>query len=297
MYHRVLETTDPLLPTEPDAQRFAAEMDVVRSVGSVLPLSEAVERWKIGDLPPRALSITFDDGYANNLTVAARVLKERNLPATVFVATAYVGGGRMWNDTLIEAVRMAQDHIDLSDVRLPKLAVRSVAEKRAAIQTILGALKYLPPDERSARAEDIAARVGLPPQSLMMSEEQIRQLGSHGIEVGAHTVTHPILKSVPTEQARREIVESRSTLQAIVQAPVTLFAYPNGGPNRDYDARHVELVRAAGYSAAVSTAWGAVRAGTDRYQMPRLLPWDRGPLRYAARLLRVYWEPDAEAAT
>ena len=72
---------------------------------SVLPLADGVERLYDGTLPASALAVTFDDGYADNLAVAAPLLRKHGVPATLFIATGYVDGGAMWNDIVIEAFR------------------------------------------------------------------------------------------------------------------------------------------------------------------------------------------------
>jgi peptidoglycan/xylan/chitin deacetylase (PgdA/CDA1 family) len=118
----------------------------------------------------------------------------------------------------------------------------------------------------------------------MMTSDQVRALHAAGMEIGAHTVTHPILAEVTDERARHEIAVSRSRLQAIIGAPVRLFAYPNGIPRRDYYAEHAALARELGFDAAVSTAWGAARAGDDPYQIPRFTPWDRADWRFGLRI-------------
>jgi peptidoglycan/xylan/chitin deacetylase (PgdA/CDA1 family) len=133
------------------------------------------------------------------------------------------------------------------------------------------------------------------PTDLMMSEAQIRELHGLGIEIGAHTITHPILCRIDPAAARREIGASREILQGITGASIPLFAYPNGRPYDDYDGTHVEIVRSCGFAAAVSTAWGAATRRSDRYQLPRLMPWDKTALRFAARLLRARRELSATA--
>src|SRR5262245_10631610 len=141
IYHRVLPEPDPILADEPDARTFAAQMDVLRDVCHVLPLAEGVERLQRGSLPPRAVCITFDDGYANNCEVAAPILAARKLPATVFVATGFIGSGRMFNDTVIESVRCAGERLDLTDLELGTHALPDAAARRRVIDTILRALK------------------------------------------------------------------------------------------------------------------------------------------------------------
>ena len=119
----------------------------------------------------------------------------------------------------------------------------------------------------------------------MLSAPQVKELIRRGIDVGAHTVSHPILTRVDDVTARREILASKATLEEVTGAPVELFAYPNGQPQRDYLRRHVDMVREAGFSAAVSSAWGACHAGSDRFQLPRMKPWETSSVGFVGRLL------------
>jgi peptidoglycan/xylan/chitin deacetylase (PgdA/CDA1 family) len=107
IFHRVLPKADPLFPDEVDAERFDHICAWVRQWFNVLPLPDAARRLREGSLPPRALAITFDDGYADNFDVALPILQRHGLVASFFVATGFIDGGRMWNDTLIESVRRA----------------------------------------------------------------------------------------------------------------------------------------------------------------------------------------------
>lgn len=107
IFHRVLRQPDPLFPGEMYAQRFDAVCRWLAAWFNVLPLDQAVSRLKAGSLPARAACITFDDGYADNHEVAASILGRHGLSATFFIATGFLDGGRMWNDTVIESVRQA----------------------------------------------------------------------------------------------------------------------------------------------------------------------------------------------
>jgi peptidoglycan/xylan/chitin deacetylase (PgdA/CDA1 family) len=297
IYHRVLATPDPLLPTEPSAAEFAAQMDLVKSLCHVLPLGEAIERLLSGTLPPRALCVTFDDGYANNRSVAAPILAQRRLPATVFVATGFIGRGRMWNDTVIESVRRAGAELDLARLGLGCYRLSDDVSKRRAIDEILGALRYKEFETRRAAVATIAECVGHAlPNDLMMTEQHIKELPSFGIEVGAHTIEHPILAQIDGERAWQEVAGSKAVLEEITGRQVSMFAYPNGRPRRDYDRSHVEMVRKAGFEAAVSTAWGAAGPRADRHQIPRSRPWEKSPLRFAARLLATYRQQQVATA-
>jgi peptidoglycan/xylan/chitin deacetylase (PgdA/CDA1 family) len=123
------------------------------------------------------------------------------------------------------------------------------------------------------------------PDNLMMTSDQVRMLHASGMEIGGHTVNHPILASTEDSAASAEIANGKEMLEGIIRGPVRFFAYPNGKPVRDYLPHHPGMVKRLGFDAAVSTAHGAVRAGSDVYQLPRFTPWDRGGrLRFALRM-------------
>ncbi len=288
IFHRVLPQADPLFDDIPDAARFEEQMRWVGRWFNVLPLAEAVARLDAKSLPARALAITFDDGYADNATVAAPLLKRLGLSATFFVTTGILGGGRMWNDTVIEALRRAPaGPLDLSPLGLGCLQLADAPSRRAGIEQVIGAIKRRPYAERLDLVQRIAHTVGMAlPDDLMMSAEQVRSLRALGMDVGGHTVTHPILRSLDDVAAELEIARGRDDLMQITGAPVELFAYPNGVPGADYDARHVAMARRCGFAAAVSTAHGAAARGADLFQLPRFTPWDRSAARYALRMAR-----------
>ena len=160
IFHRVLAEPDPLFPQEVDRPRFDLICGWIRYWFNVLPLDEAAARLKERTLPPRAMAITFDDGYEDNASVALPVLQRHGLPATFFVATGFLDGGRMWNDTVIEAIRRtAKATLDLRDVSAGSFGSYDVATaeaKRSAIGHILLKAKYLPPAERHAFGETLA---------------------------------------------------------------------------------------------------------------------------------------------
>lgn len=286
IFHRVLPEPDPLFPGVPDAARFQAQMHWIKTWFNVLALPEAVERLRAGDLPARAAAITFDDGYADNATVALPILKRLELPATFFIAAGYLDGGRMFNDTVIESIRRARGpELDLTRWGLGRHEIADDACRRRAIDRLLGTLKYLDPREREDKAAALAQAAGTElPRDLMLTTDQVRALAAAGMTIGAHTVSHPILSRVAEPEARAEMGEGRERLEAITGRRVALFAYPNGKPGTDYTGTHVRLAREAGFEAACSTGWGAATRRCDLFQIPRFTPWDRSGWRYALRL-------------
>ena len=287
IFHRVLDQVDPLFPGEPDVRRFDQILGWVGQWFRVMPLDRAVAQLREGRLPNRAAAITFDDGYADNATNALPLLQHHGMAATFFVATGFVDGGRMWNDTLIEAVRnSSREDCDLAALGLGRFSMRSHADRRNLIDQALGKIKYLPPAARFEALEQVQQAVtSWAKQTPMMTRAQVRALRDGGMQVGAHTRSHPILDSIPDDDAAFEIRSSKTDLESILGEAVTLFAYPNGKPGGDYAGRHVAMVRDAGYDAAVSTVPGACERSSDRFQLPRFTPWDRQRGRYAARML------------
>lgn len=285
-YHRVLPAVDALVPDEPDAALFAAQMDVVGKYCRVLPLPEAARRLGECSLPAGAACLTFDDGYENNLSVALPILEARGMTATIFIAVDAVERGIMWNDLLIEAMRRAGPAKVLEHFGLAKVDAEQDA---ATVLRVLEHLKYHPLERRWEQA--LACYRAHAPGALprcMLRREQLREVAERGHEVGAHTLTHPILSTLTPEQARAEIVGSyRRVADAAGRAPKS-FAYPNGRPDRDYGPAHVAMVRDAGFDLAVSTRWGCATKRSDRFQLPRCAPWNLLSRSYPLRLAKTY---------
>lgn len=298
IFHRVLAVRDPLFPEELDRQGFDAACAWLAAWFNVLPLDEAVVRLQAGSLPDRALAITFDDGYADNHDIALPVLQAHGLCATFFIATGFLDGGRMWNDTVVESMRgcLART-LMVGDLGLPgidALQLDTPASRRAAIDSLLGAIKYLPPDQRQAAVERVAERANTTlPTTLMMTSAQVKALADAGMQIGAHTVSHPILACLDDASALKQMQHSKSALEDLLGQPVRSFAYPNGRPGRDYLPRDAQLAHRAGFELAVSTAHGAARAGDDVFQLPRFTPWDRQRWAFGARMVQNLYNATA----
>jgi len=254
---------------------------------NVLPLDRAVELLKQGNLPSRAACITFDDGYADNHHIARPILQRHGLNATFFIATGFLDGGRMWNDTIIETARRSPlPLLNLSNLGLGCHPLGSIAQRQAAIAALIAQIKYQPFAERVAITEQLAHQAQVQaPNDLMMTSFEVKAMRQAGMVIGAHTVSHPILARLSDAQARDEIASSKRCLEQLLGERVGLFAYPNGKPGEDYSPANVEVVRALGFDAAVSTKWGTTTNDDDLFQIRRFTPWDQSRLRFGARLL------------
>ncbi len=247
-YHGVDPIQDPRLNFDGfqvPPEVFAAQLDHLKRHYTVRPLAEVVDGL-LGrcPLPPRAVAITFDDGYANNLAVAAPLLRARGLPATFFVTTGFLDGTHQpwWY-----RVRAAC---------LPAEAIRREA-----------ALKDLPAAQREVELAKLPA-TGPGPYAFL-DWAAARELVRQGFTVGPHTLTHPALARETPDVQRREIMESVRRVAEETGCAPDVFSYPYGG-DRAHDDAVAGWVRAAGCRAALTTAVGRARVGGDPFQLPRL---------------------------
>jgi len=286
-YHHVLEREDPLLPGAPSAERFERQLRRIRKYCNPLSLTEAVERLIAGNLPPRAAAVTFDDGYVDNLEIAAPLLRKYDIPAIVFVAVDALERGIMWNDIILEAVRLAPDKIDASAVGLGTLNIDE-SNRLGVLHTLIANVQYRPTKERMELSESLYA--GVTNKSLkrqMLRPDQLNELRGAGLDIGAHTLSHPILKTLDDAEALAEIEGSRSWIGDITGKPPSLFAYPKGKRGDDYDARHIEMVRSLGFLAAVSANWGCASRNSSLFELPRFKPWEDTDFGFSSRLCKA----------
>ena len=288
IFHRVLAEADPIFPNESTAARFDQQMTLLKNTFNVLPLHEAVAHLQADTLPARPACITFDDGYADNLTAATPILKKHGLHATFFIATAYLNGGRMFNDTIIEAIRRSPlSTLNLDEFGFGNFDIAGNVAKARAIAQILPHVKYLPLDTRervTARVVELA-QCGPLPDDLMMTTEQLKALHAAGMEIGGHTARHPILAKLDADAVRQEISAGKEFLEQTLHTRIRLFAYPNGKPGTDYLPEQAGIVRDLGFDAAVSTQWGSAHSSSDKFQLPRFTPWSPQPSRFIPMLL------------
>lgn len=284
LFHKVPRTANPLSPKEIDLAGFERVLATVSKLFCIIPLDDAVLALRAGNLPERAACITFDDGYADWLHGVVPVLEQYKAHATFFITSGQFSGLPMWNERILHAMSHApttQVALALPQSGLPELPTGQLAERTHALAVLEQHLKYLPSEERELQLQALenwagAAREAVPTMSLA----DLRAIHNKGFGVGSHTVTHPILSRCTPESALQEMVDSRVQLESIIGGKVTAFAYPNGVPQTDFGPEHIELVKRAGYTCALTTHWGAATGNTSVFQIPRFTPW--GPT--AARM-------------
>jgi peptidoglycan/xylan/chitin deacetylase (PgdA/CDA1 family) len=185
--------------------------------------------------------VTFDDGYRSVLTVAHGILSRYDIPAVAFVTTRAVEQRELlWFD----------------------------AEYRAGGEESVEAMKTMPFDEWHVRAHASTMRVGADDINAPLSIDQVRELARNGlIEIGAHTMSHPILTQADVPVQISEISGSKEKLESWIGKPVRAFAYPNG----DFNTETMKLVRQAGFSCAFTATEGYAPADAPTFAIPRFM--------------------------
>ena len=269
LYHRIahLERDPQLLAVTPE--RFDEHLEILRRKANVMPLKELVQKRDSG-LPPRSVAITFDDGYADNLLFAKPLLERHELPATVFVTSGFVGVDReFWWD---ELDRILLNH---QDAGWNVASGNDDEPRHAEYRSLHATLRSSTEPQRLQALHDLQVRTNSGSSARAthraLTPDQLRELAEGGlVEVGAHTVTHPVLASLSPASQHQEIDTSKRKLEEWLGQTVHSFAYPYGG-KRDYDKHSVEAVRNLGFSLACSNFRGTVWPNTNRLELPRAL--------------------------
>ena len=295
MYHRIADAERDPWGLAVSPRNFAEQLAVLRDCGTPLTLPALAAAHERGTIPRRAIVVTFDDGYADNLHAAKPLLERHDVPATVFVTTGHTGTqDEFWWDELERlllapvtlpamlylAIGGRARHWDLGgaatygdDERRRDVGRRArdgaPGSRPAFYYAVWSALLPVGDDERRALLAAIASwAAGGPPRAShrALRADEIVELARGGlVDVGAHTVTHPLFPAHPPAVQRDELVASKSALEEIVGRPVTTFAYPYGESSADSPA----LVRSAGFVCACSVRAEAVWKRSDRYRLPR----------------------------
>jgi peptidoglycan/xylan/chitin deacetylase (PgdA/CDA1 family) len=296
LYHRVAELpSDPqLLSVSP--QHFAEHLEILRKQYSPVPLHQA-------DPPSKAsVIITFDDGYSDNLRNAKPLLERYDVPATVFVTTGYVGRDQefWWDElerllldggtlpqTLCLNIQGASRRWELgSGDSYQHNPLWNVLEKddpsprHSAYRSLHRLVRPMAEVERQIVLDQLRqfafATSKVRPSYRALSSDEVIELAEGGlVEIGGHTVTHPVLSTLAESAQFTEIQQSKSHLEDVLGHPVTSFAYPYGSV-ADYTEATVAAVRQTGYLRACSNFFGTVGPNCDRFQLPRFLvrDWD-----------------------
>jgi peptidoglycan/xylan/chitin deacetylase (PgdA/CDA1 family) len=289
-------------------RHFQEHLEVMRRVGE----PTALRRWggasQGGTGRRTPIFVTFDDGYADNLVHARPLLEQHETPATVFVTSGFVGGQREFYWDELERVMLSDEggatrsqvtiggetfswrgegaggpadrSIGRGDDRWNVLCEADRSPRQRLYRRLCHLLRPLPDPARASAMAVLRCWAGVQgrarPTHAVMTAEELLALGEGGlIEVGAHTVTHPMLSALTRAEQEAEVGRSKAELEAMVGRPVRAFSYPYGS-RVDFDQGTIEAVRAAGFEYACANVEGALGGDPDPYRLPRFLvrDWD-----------------------
>ncbi len=262
-----------------EAARFIEVIDDLKAAGTCVGMQEVVEASRGGGtLPPHAFAITFDDGFANNLTVAAPLLAARGLPATFYVTTGFLDGkSRSWIDAIEEAFEV-RPVVELRDL-LPGAPRRAVTrlEKIALLEEIRRVVKGDRARDPYRFAEEVRKQLGCGPcdedpyLDRKLTCPEIRTLASlPGMTVGGHGHTHRMLEHLDDRDLDEEIATSFGILSSLLGRPIEHYSYPEGLPGCDAEPV-VARLKAKGIACCPTAQPGANRVGDDLFRLRRVM--------------------------
>lgn len=285
LYHRIIQLPRDPFTMNVTPQHFAEHLDVIRGFGFPIRLQELVQGLRDGTITRKAIVITLDDGYADNLHNAKPLLERYGVPATVFVASGYLDGTReFWWDELDRIILQSAslpDTLNLNIDGIPFHWESGILSRHHLLHSLHHLLHPLCEDRRKKLLKEILAWSGvehgrrLSHRTLSFSE--VGQLTSGGlVEVGCHTVNHDALSRIPLASQEAEINTSKACLENIIGRRVLSFAYPYG-TRTEYTKETMAAVREAGLNCACSVCNQGIRRGADCFQLPRIPvhDWDK----------------------
>lgn len=248
-----------------DAEALERQLRLLSLAFPVVPLEKLSER-RAG----RArVALTFDDGLRNNVEVAYPILKKLGLTATFFVCPGLIDGRRwLWNHEARQRLLFSGMSPAEADARVEQMKAMKIAERRAAEEELRRATPGFEPTAAQHEEFDLA------------TWDELRELDPAVVTIGSHTMTHPILTSLTTEETDAEMRESRYALEKRMQREISIFCYPNGNLN---DGALASARRY--YRSAVTVEPGALSADVDPHLLPRFSAHPRGTKRLVRRMI------------
>lgn len=266
-YHRVdeLSANPHLSPTLLSAtpKDFSEQMHMIRERYEPVGIEQVLSALSgNSNLPKRAVLVTFDDAYRDFKENAWPILQMYSIPTVLFVPTAYPDHPErsLWWDTLYYVLTSTSHNFVYIDGKL--LDLSDIGKRQQTYRQIRNQIKNL--DHKSAMllVDKFLKKLEVAPISdnHILNWDDIRQLASSGVAIGAHTRAHPLLRRISVKEAVREARQSYEDLiQELGSEPPPIFAYPSGDAS-DVLAQHLNH---AGFKAAFTTTRGINRIGND----------------------------------
>lgn len=273
MYHRFSENDEY---GKTSRKTFETHLNYLTRNYNVIALGEAVSRLNSdGEFPPRSVVITVDDGYRDFYEIAFPVLKKLSVPATLYVVTDFIEGNRwIWTDKArFISLQTKRENVSFSiNGKVIDRKFEGTESRLIAAGAINTELKKLSDEAKDELLLDLSLELGveipeLPPDELgPLNWEQAKMMEGNRIDIGSHTVSHPILTNTEGDRLASELERSRVVIQDRMQKENVHFCYPNGNVGK----RERDAAEAAGYASAVTTEIRLCENKDDKFLIPRI---------------------------
>jgi peptidoglycan/xylan/chitin deacetylase (PgdA/CDA1 family) len=282
-YHRIAEVLDDPYDICVSPKNFAEQLQILSHFTRPIRLAQLLPGLHHNHLQARSVVLTFDDGYVDSLKTVRPLLEQYGIPATIFITTGYLGKEFWWDELqrLLFSQRILPDRRSRQISGNPdiwtainrhyeKLDKDTGGNRKQLLLSLYRRIFRLSPTERDKIFTGLRDWAGIhldnQPTCRALSEEELRQLASSKlIDVGAHTVTHPLLPELPLTAQRREIEHSKQHLETLLERPVPFFSYPNGS----WSAATEKIVCETGFEGACGSHNDIVWTGSNRFYLPR----------------------------
>ncbi len=275
-FHRLLDDAADLPFKGPTVQTpvrlFEDVMAMLARYYTVVPLHEIVEHLVAREPFARdSVAVTFDDGYEDNLRLGLPILTRYRIPATVFLATAFIDNAEvMWTERLEQALRATRkDIIDVEGLGLsyrePPLPLSTPEQRRQGNRILSDLLKGHDAEGIARILKQLESQLEVDLSRCMprmLTWPQVRELAAAGIEIGAHGISHTIMTRLDFSTACEELRLSKAAIESKLQRPVRHFAFPNGRAE-DFSEPLRLAAKSLGYESVSSCVWGLNWPGRD----------------------------------
>lgn len=253
MYHRITDSSDGQGIT---VEQFRKHVEIIKSYFSPMTLRDLLRAYEKGSVPENTVVITFDDGYSDFAELAFPILEKEQVPATLFVTTGFVNGDIwLWPDQ----IRYAISKTKINNIKLPAIekSLDVATDPQGCWNVIANYCISIPNEKKLSFIDQVFRQLQVekpnivPDEFRPLSWLQIRDMTKRGLDIGSHSISHPILTKLSDQELFKELSQSKHKLMEEVNQEIDVFCYPNGSPD-DFDKRVQDFIRRSGYNYAVS---------------------------------------------
>jgi peptidoglycan/xylan/chitin deacetylase (PgdA/CDA1 family) len=271
LYHKISDEKLPdIFNLSVSPENFESHLGIINELGDVISLYEFVSRHRNNTLTPKNISLTFDDGYADNYHNALPLLVKNNTSAAIFIASKYIDGFFWWEKLFQSILKTEKKKISFS---LGSMNLDSLNGRIKEFKNLHIKIKDMPFDRQNIIVDEIFHESHLSENDIKNRAINLKELQNISqnnlIDIGGHTETHSRLSLLSSEEQETEIKNNKLFLENNLDKKVKYFAYPYGLRN-DYNNETIRLLRKENFTAAFVNRNSAVTRYDDNYTLPRL---------------------------